>query len=197
MVPRAEEDKTKRLVLYVHGGLNDEAAAIKRASAMGRYFVANGCYPLFLVWKTGILETLANILTERVRQGPAMAGAGEWLTDKTDLLLEKTIGRPLARPIWSEIKENADLAFAPRRGGDLLLDAIQALATTWGDAFELHLVGPFGRCHRAGPHAGCAGHAQVRRPRWRPARPAGFGAPVCAGLQRAIRQCTLRPATST
>ncbi|WP_326533067.1 C1 family peptidase [Pseudorhodoferax sp.] len=140
---RAQKDKTKRLVLYVHGGLNNEAAAIRRASAMGRYFVANGCYPLFLVWKTGLLESLANILEDRRQKEPALAGAGvgEWLTDKTDLLLEKTIGRPLARPIWSEMKENADLAFAPRRGGDLLLDALQALAVTWGDAFELHVIG--------------------------------------------------------
>ena len=140
---RAQKDKTKRLVLYVHGGLNDEGAAIKRASAMGRYFVANGCYPLFLVWKTGLLETLGNILEDRrqVDRGLAGAGIGEWISEKTDLLLEKTVGRPVARPIWSEMKENADLAFAPRRGGDLLLDALQALASTWGDAFELHVVG--------------------------------------------------------
>ncbi len=56
------------------------------------------------------------------------------------MALEKTVGRPLARPIWTELKENAELAFAPRRGGDLLLDALCALSATWGDAFELHLV---------------------------------------------------------
>lgn len=140
---RAQKDKTKRLVLYVHGGLNDEGAAIKRASAMGRYFVANGCYPLFLVWKTGLVETLSNIFEDRRQKerGLAGGGVGEWISDKTDLLLEKTIGRPLARPVWSEMKENAELAFSPRRGGDLLLDALQTLATTWGDAFELHVVG--------------------------------------------------------
>jgi hypothetical protein len=43
--------------------------------------------------------------------------------------------------LWSEMKENAELAFSPRRGGDLLLDALQALAATWGDQFELHLMG--------------------------------------------------------
>jgi hypothetical protein len=139
---RAQKDKTKRLVLVVHGGLNDEDAAIQRASAMGRHFVANGCYPLFLVWKTGLFESLGHMLQDR-RQDGALAGAGvgEWLSDKTDRLLEKTIGRPLARPIWSEMKENAELAFAPRRGGDLLLDALQTLSGTWGEAFELHLVG--------------------------------------------------------
>ncbi len=39
------------------------------------------------------------------------------------------------------MKENAGLAFAPRRGGDLLLDALQTLSSTWGPAFELHVMG--------------------------------------------------------
>ena len=130
----------KRLVIYVHGGLNDESGAMKRVSAMGRFFIANGCYPLFLVWKTGLLETIGNFLSDKFRREPALAGSAEWFTEKTDLLIEKTIGRPVARPLWSEMKENAELAFAPRRGGELLLDALSALAQTWGEKFELHLV---------------------------------------------------------
>jgi len=39
------------------------------------------------------------------------------------------------------MKENAELASAGGRGGDLLTDALRALAASWGDAFELHLVG--------------------------------------------------------
>jgi hypothetical protein len=56
-------------------------------------------------------------------------------------VIEKTIGRPFARPLWSEMKENAELASASGRGGDLLTDALRALAGSWGDRFELHLVG--------------------------------------------------------
>lgn len=135
-------DEPKRVVLYVHGGLNSEDDAIRRASAMGRHFVGNGCYPLFLVWKTGLLESMGNVLGEALRRQPERAGlAGGWLSDRTDLLVEKTIGRPIARPLWSEMKENAELAFLPRHGGELLVDALQALAATWGERFELHLVG--------------------------------------------------------
>src|SRR5206468_11129309 len=90
-------DGPRRLVIYAHGGLNSEAQAIKRASAMGRFFAGNGCYPIFLVWKTGLLESIGDIISGAFRRQPAVAGAGEWLTDKTDLLVEKTIGRPLAR----------------------------------------------------------------------------------------------------
>ena len=109
---------------------------------MGRFFIGNGCYPLFLVWKTGLLESVGNIFADKVGLQPALAGSlREAITDRTDRLVEKTIGRPLARPLWSEMKENAQLAFTPRHGGDLLLDALQALTATWGEAFELHLVG--------------------------------------------------------
>ncbi|MEI7614380.1 MAG: peptidoglycan-binding protein [Betaproteobacteria bacterium] len=134
----------KRLVIYAHGGLNSESAAIKRAQAMGRYFLGNGCYPLFLIWKSGLLESLSDILADKTRAEAAdRAGrAGGWITDKiTDPVIEKTIGRPFARPLWSEMKENAELAAASGRGGDLLTDALHSLAGSWGDAFELHLIG--------------------------------------------------------
>ena len=135
-------DRPRRVVVFAHGGLNSEDAAIERARAMGRHFVGNGCYPLFLVWKTGLLETLGYIVADAMRKQPALAaGVGEWITERTDLLVEKSIGRPIARPIWSEMKENAELVFGSGRGGDLLITALQKLANTWGDDFELHLVG--------------------------------------------------------
>lgn len=132
----------KRVVIFAHGGLNSEAEAIQRARALGRHFVGNGCYPLFMVWKTGLLETIGNIIGDAWRkEPPRAAGLGEIISDRTDLLLEKSIGRPLARPIWSEMKENAELAFGSGRGGDLLITALQKLVDTWGADFELHLVG--------------------------------------------------------
>ncbi|MFM2448339.1 MAG: hypothetical protein RIS44_789 [Pseudomonadota bacterium] len=131
----------KKLVIYAHGGLNDEAAAITRARAMGRHFIGNDCYPLFLVWKTGMLESIGNIISDASRGEPQRAGFGEAITERTDLLLEKTVGRGLARPIWSEMKENAELAYGSGRGGDLLVTALQRLHDSWGDALEIHLIG--------------------------------------------------------
>ena len=131
----------KRLVIYAHGGLNSEGSAIQRAQAMGRYFLGNGCYPLFLVWKSGLLESLGDILSDKTSADTA-GKVGGWLTDKlTDPIIEKTIGRPFARPLWSEMKENAELAAESGRGGDLLTDALCSLFSSWGDKFELHLIG--------------------------------------------------------
>ena len=141
---RQNQQEKKRLVIYAHGGLNSEGDAIKRARVMGRYFLGNGCYPLFLVWKSGLLESLGDILSEKTRPAQAgiAGGVSDWLTDKfSDPVIEKTIGRPLARPLWSEMKENAELAAESGRGGDLLADALRSLAGSWGDKFELHLIG--------------------------------------------------------
>ncbi len=132
----------RRLVIYAHGGLNREDAAIERARAMGRHYLGNGCYPLFLVWKTGLMESLGHIISDAFGQQKTLAGGvAEWMSERCDLLIEKSIGRPMARPIWSEMKENAELAFGTGRGGDLLITALQKLCDTWGDEFELHLVG--------------------------------------------------------
>lgn len=141
---RQNQCAKKRLVLYAHGGLNSEEAAIQRAQAMGRYFLGNGCYPLFLVWKSGLLESLGDILSDKIGLGVAglAGGFGGWVTDKvSDPVIEKSIGRPFARPLWSEMKENAELASESNRGGDLLTEAFRSLAVNWGDDFELHLIG--------------------------------------------------------
>ncbi len=138
------QHKAKRIVIYAHGGLNSEASAIGRAQAMGRYFLGNGCYPLFLVWKSGLLESISDVLADKFASGTAGRAGGirDWLNDKvTDPVVEKTIGRPFARPLWTEMKENAELAADSGRGGDLLTDALRALAGSWGDNFEIHLIG--------------------------------------------------------
>ena len=139
-------DGKKRIVIYAHGGLNSEADAIKRARAMGRHFEANGCYPLFLVWKTGLLESINGILHKHTRQEPALAGSwlgelAEKVTEKTDLAIESTIGRNLVRPVWTQMKDVAALAFETRRGGEQIIRALQQLMDTWGDQLEIHLAG--------------------------------------------------------
>jgi hypothetical protein len=139
---RQQASATKRLVIYAHGGLNSEEDAIKRASIMGRYFVGNGCYPLFMVWKTGLLESIGDIIADKFHRDSSRAGGiADVLTDATDLLIETTVGRPFARPVWSEMKENAEGASLPTRGADLLVTALQSLEQNWGEKLEIHLIG--------------------------------------------------------
>jgi hypothetical protein len=140
--PVAARSQRKRLVIYAHGGLNSEPDAIARARAMGRFFTGNGCYPLFLVWKTGLLESLGDVVEDAVSAAPRrVGGVFDAIIDKTDLLIEKTLGRGPGRMVWSEMKENARFACTTNRACDLLAMALQNLATTWGDDLEIHLVG--------------------------------------------------------
>ena len=136
--PVARASDIKRLVIYAHGGLNSESDAIARARAMGRYFTANGCYPIFMVWKTGLWESLCDVLSRP--GGDARAGTTR-LSDMTDVLIEKTLGRGPVKALWTEMKGNAQFACEPGRGGDLLANALKCLAATWQDKLEIHLVG--------------------------------------------------------
>jgi hypothetical protein len=139
---RQQGDKgPKRLVIYAHGGLNSEGDAIERARAMGRYFLGNGCYPLFLVWKTGLIESIRDIISDRKQRQPAGAGLLDRLVEASDQGVEKAIGRPFVKPIWSEMKENARLAYDAMRGGDQLVRSLVSLMDLWGDQLEIHLVG--------------------------------------------------------
>ncbi|HEY4143532.1 C1 family peptidase [Pinirhizobacter sp.] len=131
--------KKQRLVIYAHGGLNDQAAAITRAQAMGRYFIGNGCYPLFMVWKTGLWETLGAQFGNLFSPNEGPAAAGRW-TDATDLVIERGPGRLAGKPIWSDMKTKALDCSLPTRGMEQLAGAIASLATTW-PKLEVHVIG--------------------------------------------------------
>lgn len=128
----------RRVVIYAHGGLNSQDDALQRAQAMGRFFYANGCYPLFLVWRTGLLETLGDLLRRPSANQPIVAaGAG----DVSDRLLEKTVGRGPGRAIWTDMKDKARNACDTSRACDLLVTALQNLSAMWEGKLEIHLVG--------------------------------------------------------
>lgn len=56
----ARSQENRRIVIYAHGGLNNEQDSIDRIRIMAPYFKANGIYPLFITWKTGLLESIGN-----------------------------------------------------------------------------------------------------------------------------------------
>ncbi|HUR89678.1 MAG TPA: peptidoglycan-binding protein [Ramlibacter sp.] len=128
----------KRIVIYAHGGLNSEDDALKRAQAMGRFFWGNGCYPLFLVWRTGLLEALADLLRKANENQPIVRSG---LTDVSDRFLEKTVGRGPGRAIWTDMKDKAKNTCDTSRACDLLVTALQNLSSMWDDKLEIHLVG--------------------------------------------------------
>ena len=178
---------TLKLALYAHGGLNGEEASIRRIRVLAPYFEANGIYPLFLTWKTGIGETLYNLVEDWARKilGTDIekaAGILDFLGDAKDRAIE-ALAHILGRGIWSQMRENAALSMWPERCLDLLAQNLAALAqklAAQGTRLELHLIG-----HSAG--AILLGHLLERMMQ-----------SDLAGTAPSVRTCTLyAPACST
>lgn len=146
---RRQSDGKDRLLVYAHGGLNSEAASIKRIRALGHVFQENGIYPLFLTWKTGTLESLSAIMQDELAEIARPAGAAadfiEGLKEKAleakDRALEVAARRILVRALWDQMKQNAEATAIPGRGGEKLGAALAKLAESRGDRLEIHLVG--------------------------------------------------------
>ncbi|MBI2961476.1 MAG: C1 family peptidase, partial [Betaproteobacteria bacterium] len=149
-IPQAAAERNwqkKRVMLYLHGGLNSERDAAQRAVAFRDKFLANGIYPLHMMWETGPLEALASSLEDLFTDADERAGGLlEGMKNAKDLMLELTAA-PIGAPMWSEMKENAWRASDHRRGlGAIQLmkkHALAALAKA-GEAerrqWELHVV---------------------------------------------------------
>jgi hypothetical protein len=145
--------KKKRVLLYAHGGLVPEEAAIQRIADYRELLLKQEIYPLCFVWKTDFWSTLGNLLRDamRPRSEGVFEKAKDLLLDRLDDTLE-----PLARAIggkalWDEMKENALLATtAVRRGADGGLQEAGAAAlvarllhewTQQDASVELHVAG--------------------------------------------------------
>ena len=145
---RETGEATFKLALYAHGGLNDEEESIRRIRVLAPYFAANGVYPLFLTWKTGIGETLGYLAEDWARKllgADAVRAAGllDFLGEAKDRAVE-ALAHVLGRGVWSQMRENAALSVAPGRALDLLARNLVDLAlelSSEGKKLELHLVG--------------------------------------------------------
>jgi hypothetical protein len=149
---------TKRVLLYLHGGLNSEKETAARVIALRDVCLANQIYPLHIMWETDWMNTLQNIFKDKFSDVGKLAGGG-WLdnlTEGTDRVVEITAARP-GGALWSEMKQNARLASESEQGAMQLMSssiakARKQLGAKAGKNWELHIV-----AHSAGSIF--AGHA--------------------------------------
>ena len=107
-----EGDPTRRVVLYAHGGVVDEALGLKIAQQQLGWWLNNHVYPLFFVWESGPLETASNWISDRVNSLWPFRAAGWDLWEGMDRLVEG-LSRDNFWWMWSEMKQNAVAASAP------------------------------------------------------------------------------------
>lgn len=141
-----------RLAFYAHGGLNGEAVGLGTALHQAEWWLANGVYPVFLVWETGLLESLAQMLSP----GGAILGRGaeRWgpLGEARDWAAEELARALQGVQIWSHMKLSA------RRG----LDAEVGAASLVVDALAGFLARePGAELHAVGHSAGAVLHAHL------------------------------------
>lgn len=138
----------KRIMLYLHGGLNSEADAAKRAVAFRDKCLENEIYPLHMMWETGPLETIGSVIGDLFTDADERAGGGllDGIRDAKDFALELTAS-PLGGPMWSEMKENAWRTSDHRLGKGAIqlmkkyaLDSLGQVSKGERSKWELHVV---------------------------------------------------------
>ena len=133
----ARSDEYDHLLFYAHGGLTSPEDSARRIAAMKETFKANRIYPYHLMYDTGLLEELKDVIIGRRTEADARAGG---FPDWVDKLVEKATRVP-GRALWREMKAGAELPFNEGKAGSQSLAAfIDAFARS-GKPKKLHLVG--------------------------------------------------------
>jgi hypothetical protein len=143
-IPKATAGwKTKRILLYAHGGLVDETAAVQRVADYRGAILGAEIYPLAFIWKTDYWTTITNVLQDAVRRRRpegVLDASKDFMLNRLDDALE-----PIARTFtgmteWTEMKENAIQASTAAAGGARFV-AERLAELVARDGYEIHVVG--------------------------------------------------------
>jgi hypothetical protein len=133
----AESNDYDHLLFYAHGGLNSPKASARRIAAMKETFKDNGIYPYHLMYDTGVMEELKDIIFGRRKAADQRAaGFSDWI----DTIIEKLTRVP-GRALWREMKAGARLPFEDSKAGTQTLQAFIDAFTAEGSSKKIHLVG--------------------------------------------------------
>ena len=144
----------KRVLLYLHGGLNDESSVARRVVGFRDIMLANQIYPLHIMWETGSMETIKGIISDWSPFRGRAEGVAEWIDsvregaiEAKDRTLELTAAVP-GTAMWKKMKTNAMLAShsSDGKGGMQLIlkhvmQALAPLSAADRKGWELHVVG--------------------------------------------------------
>lgn len=106
-----QEKRPLRLLFYAHGGLVSEEGGIGVAHKHVSWWKANGVYPIYFTWETGLIETLRSFLPfggQRALPGVEVRG----LSDLTDRGIEELVHVP-GEKVWGGMKLAAQRSVDP------------------------------------------------------------------------------------
>ncbi len=133
----ASNAKYKHLLIYAHGGLNSPEDSASRIAAMKDTFKSNGIYPFHIMYDTGIIEEMKDLIFRKEKQASTRTAG---FTDWTDRFIEGLVRRP-GTLLWEEMKQDANDAFARDGAGTDALGRFTSNINRSGKQIKLHLVG--------------------------------------------------------
>lgn len=130
----------KRILLYAHGGLVDEGAAVQRVAEYRAQLLKAEIYPVAFIWHTDFFTSITNVLQDAMRKRKSegfLDDTKDFMFDRLDDALEP-VARLAGKPLWSEMKGNALAASSNEAGGArIVIDCLNKLPQD----VEIHLVG--------------------------------------------------------
>lgn len=135
--------KTRRVLLYAHGGLVPETYAFQYANNYREAAMQAEVYPLSFVWRSDLWTTIGNLLQDAIsrrKDEGLLDAAKDFMFDRIDDTLE-----PLARwlggkALWDEMKENAARATTRAKGGARQVAEHLIASKAAGEIDEIHLA---------------------------------------------------------
>ncbi|MDN3557432.1 C1 family peptidase [Halomonas maura] len=132
---RLKQRDFEHLLLYAHGGLNSTQASARRIAAMQGVFLANGIYPFHVMYDTGLVEELRDVILGKRLEAERVAGdIRDWLDRRIEDLTRK-----VGRALWREMKFGARQPFGTQRADGS--DALGRLLAPLDGEIPLHVVG--------------------------------------------------------
>ncbi|MEO6733510.1 MAG: C1 family peptidase [Ferruginibacter sp.] len=113
----------KRIMLYLHGGLNSEKEVARRIISFKQVCLDNKIYPVHIMWETDFWASMKNNLFDLFTNDDR--ASVNWLAKLRDSTLEikdrtfELTSSKLGTMLWDEMKENAQLASKkPKNSGE-------------------------------------------------------------------------------
>ncbi len=135
-------NKKLKIVLYAHGGLVSEQSGLTQAQRHINWWkqsAADGIYPIYFIWKTGLGETIAQLLGLAGGASRDLAATPrEWVSDPLVAGIARRLG---GEAMWSGMKRDAEQAVQPKGVATYVAQKLKQFCDQHAGQVELHAVG--------------------------------------------------------
>ncbi len=133
----ANSSEYKHILIYAHGGLNSPNDSAHRIAAMKDTYKANAIYPFHIMYDTGIVEEIKDLIMRKEKSATERTGG---FSDWADRFIEGLVRRP-GTLLWEEMKRDAKEAFARDGAGTDALGRFIKHIQQSKRRVKFHLVG--------------------------------------------------------